>query len=248
MILVSACLGVISSASCYRWMTPIFNRLQGPNSEISMTPEEAPWVVSVLDLGTLLSTLPARILINYIGRKTVILISGPLYMVSWLFVIYYPSVYVFVVARLLQGFAIGLVSTAAPVYLGEIANNSSRGAVTSMFFNSWWLGYILIFTLGATLSFYTYAYVTLALNIPFLVFFNWQPESPHFFMMIGEKEKAREALRWFRDGSDEELDEELCEMENYANSNVKSSSVQDVIATPGGKRAFTLFLASSYGT
>ncbi|XP_046669404.1 facilitated trehalose transporter Tret1-like [Homalodisca vitripennis] len=239
---VAACFSVVNSSTCYGWTTPILNHLLGSDSEIPMTRDQASWVISIIELGNLISPLPAGILSDYIGRKPVILATGPLYIISWLMVIFYPSVTMLGAARVLQGFSMGLTFTAAPVYLGEIAGKSTRGAVTSIFFNSWWLGFVIQYSVGPFLSFYNFTYFTLVLNIPFMLLFFWQPESPYYYVMSGNIEKARKSLAWFRDTSTDELKEELEEIKWSVEANQRSAGLRDIIGNPEERKALTILM------
>ncbi|KAG8298509.1 hypothetical protein J6590_013686 [Homalodisca vitripennis] len=244
---VAACFSVVNSSTCYGWTTPILNHLLGSDSEIPMTRDQASWVISSIELGNLISPLPAGILSKYIGRKPVILATGPLYIISWLMVIFYPSVIMLGAARVLQGFSMGLTYTAAPVYLGEIAGKSTRGAVTSIFFNSWWLGFVIQYSVGPFLSFYNCIYFTLALNIPFILLFFWQPESPYYYVMSGNIEKARKSLAWFRDTSTDELKEELEEIKWSVEANQRSAGLRDIIGIPEERKALTILMLMTGG-
>lgn len=220
--------------------------LLSPGSKIPLTSDQLPWITSVLEVGTLVSTLPAGKLVNYVGRKPVILATAPLFIVSWLVIIYFPSPLVLGAMRVLQGFALGFTYTATPVYLGEIASKSTRGAITSIFFNSWWLGYIVEFAVGPYLSFYNFTYFTLALNIPFLLLFVWQPESPYYFMMTGREDKARETLHFFRDTSPQQIEEELLEIkQSVVESSLQATRMRDMLDSYEDRRALALLLILS---
>uniref|UniRef100_A0A1B6FT38 Major facilitator superfamily (MFS) profile domain-containing protein n=1 Tax=Cuerna arida TaxID=1464854 RepID=A0A1B6FT38_9HEMI len=242
---LAACLSVVNSATCFGWVTPIFSHLLGPDSEIPMNSVEAAWAVSIIELGNLVSPLPAGILTNYVGRKPVLLAAGPMYIISWLMIIYYPTVLMLVAARIVQGIAMGLVYTAGPIYLGEIASKTTRGTISSIFFNSWWLGFLIEYAVGPYLTFYPFTYFTLLLNIPFLLLFCWQPDSPYFYLMNGEEEKARKSLKWFRDATPEELQEEMEEIKMSVLDLKKSSSVSDIVATPEERKALTILMVLS---
>ncbi|XP_046669406.1 facilitated trehalose transporter Tret1-like isoform X2 [Homalodisca vitripennis] len=207
-----------------------------------MTSAQTSWVIPIIELGNFITPLPAGILSNYIGRKPLILATGPLYIVSWLLIIFHPSVTMLGAARLLQGLTMGLTYTAAPVYLGEIASKENRGAITSIFLNSWWVGYLTQYAVGPFLSFYNFTYFTLSLNIPFMILFLWQPESPYYHVMCGDIEKARTSLTWFRDATFDELQEELEEIKKNVEANQRSAGFRDLITSSEGRKGLTILL------
>ncbi|XP_046669410.1 facilitated trehalose transporter Tret1-like isoform X2 [Homalodisca vitripennis] len=239
---LAACLSVVNSSACCGWITPILDYLLGPDSEIPMTSAQTSWVIPIIELGNFITPLPAGILSDYIGRKPIILATGPLYIVSWLLIVFYPSVTMLGAARLLQGLTMGLTFTAAPVYLGEIASKENRGAITSMFFNSWWLGFLIQYAMGSFLSFHKYTYFTLYLNIPFMLLFFWQPESPYYHVMCGDIEKARSSLTRFRDATVDELQIELEEIKLSVEANQRSAGFRDLITSSEGRKALTILL------
>ncbi|XP_046669412.1 facilitated trehalose transporter Tret1-like [Homalodisca vitripennis] len=239
----SACLSVVNSAACYGWVTPILDNILGPDSVIPMTEEEASLAISISELPGLIVPLPIGFLSNYIGRKPVLLASGPLFIISWLMIVLWPSMAMLMVARIIQGIAVSLAFTAAPVYLGEIASDSFRGNITSIFFNCWWLGYLVEYAVGPYLSFIPFTYFTLALNVPFLVLFFWQLDSPYYYMMKGNEEKALESLQWFRDSTPEGLKEELEKIKLSSEDLKKSLSMWDIVATPEDRKALMLLMS-----
>ncbi|KAG8298504.1 hypothetical protein J6590_013681 [Homalodisca vitripennis] len=234
---------VVNSAACYGWVTPILDNILGPDSVIPMTEEEASLAISISELPGLIVPLPIGFLSNYIGRKPVLLASGPLFIISWLMIVLWPSMAMLMVARIIQGIAVSLAFTAAPVYLGEIASDSFRGNITSIFFNCWWLGYLVEYAVGPYLSFIPFTYFTLALNVPFLVLFFWQPDSPYYYMMKGNEEKALESLQWFRDSTPEGLKEELEKIKLSSEDLKKSLSMWDIVATPEDRKALMLLMS-----
>ncbi|KAG8298507.1 hypothetical protein J6590_013684 [Homalodisca vitripennis] len=213
-----------------------------------MTREQLSWVIPTIDLGLLITPLPAGILSDYIGRKPVTFATGPLYIISWLLVVFYPSVTMLGAARLLQGLTMGLTYTAAPVYLGEIACKANRGAITSIFFNLWWLGYLIQYAVGPFLSFYNFTYFTLSLNIPFMILFIWQPESPYYHVMCGDMEKARTSLTWFRDSTVDELQEELEEIKLSVEANQRSAGFRDLVTNSEGRKSLAILMMLSGAT
>uniref|UniRef100_A0A1B6FYZ7 Major facilitator superfamily (MFS) profile domain-containing protein n=1 Tax=Cuerna arida TaxID=1464854 RepID=A0A1B6FYZ7_9HEMI len=238
----SACLSVVNSAACYGWVTPILDNIVGPDSVIPMTPEESSLAISISELPGLIVPIPIGIISNYVGRKPVLLASGPLFIISWLMIILYPTMAVLMVARIIQGIAVSLAFTAAPVYLGEIASDSFRGNITSIFFNCWWLGYLVEYAVGPYLSFFNFTYFTLALNVPFLILFFWQPDSPYYYMMKGNEKKAMESLQWFRDSTPEKLKEELERIKLSVEDLKKTPSMWDIVATPEDRKALLLLM------
>ncbi|XP_054286692.1 facilitated trehalose transporter Tret1-like [Macrosteles quadrilineatus] len=233
---------MLASGSCYGWINPILSHLMGPDSEIPMTTAEVAWVIPIIELGDLISPLPAGILCDYIGRKPVILSSAPMYILGWFLILYFPSPVMLGVARTIHGIAMGVAYTASPIYLGEIAGNTTRGAITSLFSNSWWMGFLVSYSIGPYLSFQNYTWFSLALNIPVFLLY-WQPESPYYYIMANEEEKAYESLKWFRTSTLEELKAEMEEIKKSVEENKRKASFRDVFASGVDRKALILLNA-----
>lgn len=237
---------MVTSGSLNGWITPLLSRLLGPDSEIPMTAVESSWVASFVELGSLFSPVPVGLLINHVGRKPMLMATGPLYIITWLIIVLWPSVEVLATMRIAQGLIMGLSATATPIYLGEISSSKNRGAITSLFYNTYAVGYIISYTLGSFMNFYSFTYFTLALNVPFILMFFWQPETPYYYLIKGDLQKAYESLKWLRDGSEEELREELEEMQASLEVDVdKSARFKDLLATSGDRRATFLIIVLS---
>lgn len=244
--MIAACLSVVTSGSVNGWITPLLSHLLSPDSEIPMTALESSWVVSFVELGSLFSPIPVGMLVNHMGRKPMLLATGPLYIITWLVIILWPTVEVLATMRIAQGVVLGFCATATPIYLGEISSSKSRGAITSLFYNTYAVGFLMSYTVGSFLDFYSFTYFTLFLNVPFILMFFWQPESPYYYVMKGDLPRARESLRWFRDGNEEELRDELEEMQRSMEKDKKSASFKDLLATPGDcKATFILVVLST---
>lgn len=149
----------------------------------------------------------------------------------------------YVVHRLIQGFTIGIVCTTAPVYLGEIASPSTRGAVTSTFGSAWWFGFLLEYAVGPHLGFTAFTYFTMLLNVPFCLSFIWQPETPAFHLLSGDEEKATRSLIYFRDGSIDAIKREIDEMKLNLEVSRKSANFRELFTTSIDRKGFSILMA-----
>lgn len=233
---------VVACGTSFGWVAPTLEKLAGEDSEIPMTSSETSWMVAILEVGNLFSPIPAGILTDRLGRKPLMLITGPLYIVSWAIILRMRSFTSLCVARIMQGVAIGIAFTAVPIYLGEIASQHIRGTITSIFQIAFYFGFLFEYIIGPFVSLDTLIMVSMLLPLAFLGLFFWQPESPHFHLMRGREDEAERALMWFRGTSNpEDVKEELTVMklaEKEKSGN--NASWRDIIATPANRRALIL--------
>lgn len=128
------------------------------------------------------------------------------------------------------------------MYLGEIASPKSRGAITSLFGNVWWLGFLIEYAVGPYLSFSDFTYFTMLLNIPFCLAFVWQPETPAFYLLMGDEEKATRSLIWFRDGNVDAIKREIDEMKLSLEVSRKAANFRELFTTSVDKKGFTILM------
>ncbi|MBV8893682.1 MAG: MFS transporter, partial [Acidobacteria bacterium] len=89
-------------------------------------------VASVL-LGSVISTLFAGLLADWMGRKWLMFVSGLVFVISIPTIALSHGYGPLVLGRLLQGVSAGLIGVVVPLYLAECLSASSRGKGTGIF-------------------------------------------------------------------------------------------------------------------
>lgn len=100
------------------------------------TPSQLSVVVAAVLLGSVLSSLFAGMLAEWLGRKKVIILSALLFTLSIPVICFSGFMGGFVplmLGRILQGASAGLVGVVVPMYLAECLDANSRGKGTGMF-------------------------------------------------------------------------------------------------------------------
>src|SRR5882757_1744729 len=90
-------------------------------------------VVAAVLLGSVISTLFAGVLADWMGRRLLMTLSGVLFVVSIPVIALSQSYEALVLGRLLQGISAGLIGVVVPLYLAECLSASSRGRGTGIF-------------------------------------------------------------------------------------------------------------------
>ena len=80
------------AGAAFSWITPLLVHLLGPHSEVPMTREQSSWVVSSIEIGNLLTPLPFGVLVDWWGRKPCLIMTAPMYILSWILVLTTRSV------------------------------------------------------------------------------------------------------------------------------------------------------------
>jgi MFS family permease len=213
--------GIIAGALPYLEATSHFSR-----SQLSL-------VVAAVLLGSVISTLFAGLLADWMGRKPLMALSGLTFVISIPMIALSNGYGPLIFGRLLQGMSGGLIGVVVPLYLAECLTASNRGKGTGVF--QWLLtagiaiaaliGLLFSFRLdhiaklgdpAAILAFKNLAWrgifwVSLPPGILFVVGSFMLAESPRWLLRREKKEAAYNAL--LRSRSTEQADLELREMQ-----------------------------------
>ncbi|KAE9466308.1 hypothetical protein C3L33_01775, partial [Rhododendron williamsianum] len=133
-----------------------------------------------------------------VGRRPMLIISSVLYFLSGLVMLWSPNVYVLLIARLLDGFGIGLAVTLVPVYISETAPPEIRGLLNTLpqFTGcvGMFLSYCMVFGMSLTDS-PSWRLMLGVLSIPSIVYFGltvfYLPESPRWLVSKGRMVEAK---------------------------------------------------------
>lgn len=89
-------------------------------------------IVSSVLLGAMAGSLTSGRLTDYYGRRHIILIISGMFIIGTLIASLAPNVQLILLGRLCIGFAIGIGSYTAPLYIAEIAPQNLRGGLVSL--------------------------------------------------------------------------------------------------------------------
>jgi MFS family permease len=206
-------------------------------------------VVAAVLLGSVISTLFAGALADWIGRKPLMVISGLLFVASIPIIALSHSYQALVLGRVLQGISAGLIGVVVPLYLAECLSASSRGQGTGIFQWLLTLGIVAAAVVGMYFSFRVEAvarladparltafkdtawrsifWVSLPPGILFVIGSLMVSESPRWLFRRGQRDAAYAAL--LRSRSTGQADVELAEMEQaVAAEKAKTSALSNI--------------------
>lgn len=190
-------------------------------------------VVAAVLLGTVISTLFAGMLADWMGRRLLMTVSGVLFVLSIPTIALSQSYGALVGGRLLQGVSGGLIGVVVPLYLAECLGASSRGKGTGIFQWLLTLGIVAAALVGMYFSFRveevaklgdpaklfafkdeawrSIFWVSLPPGLLFVLGSFFVAESPRWLFRRNRKEDAYAAL--LRSRTEEQARHELDEME-----------------------------------
>jgi len=223
------------------------------------------FVVAAVLLGSVISTLFAGLLTDWIGRKRMMILSGTLFVASIPMIALSHGYTMLVLGRLLQGVSGGLIGVVIPLYLAECLAARNRGKGTGIF--QWML--VFGFVIAAIIALYfsyrvaeveklgdpaqllafkdrawrSIFWVSLPPGLLFVLGSFIVAESPRWLFVRGRREAAQAALLRSRSADQAKL--ELEEMEANAAAEKAGSSAGGPAREPLLSRKYVIpfFLA-----
>ncbi len=193
-------------------------------------------IVAAVLLGSVIATLFAGLLADWLGRKTVLIISGALFVASIPIIAMSHGYTPLLLGRLLQGGSAGLIGVAGPLYLAECLTPANRGrgtavfqwmltlgivasAIIAMYFSARVAQVAALHDAASLLAFKNVAWrsifwITLIPGAMFMAGCFFVTESPRWLVNKGRLDRARAALLKSRRPADADL--ELAEMRALA--------------------------------
>lgn len=160
-------------------------------------------IVAISLIGATIITTCSGPISDWVGRRPMLILSSLLYILSGSIMLWSPNVLVLCIARLLDGFGIGLAVTLVPVYISETAPSEIRGLLNTLpqFTGSggMFISYCMVFYMSLSVS-PSWRLMLGVLSIPSILYFIltvfFLPESPRWLVSKG---KMLEAKKFFRD-------------------------------------------------
>ncbi len=193
-------------------------------------------VVAAVLLGSVISTLFAGTLADWMGRKLLMTLSGVLFVISIPIIAVSHGYEPLVLGRLLQGISAGLIGVVVPLYLAECLAASNRGRGTGIFQWLLTLGIVAAAVVGMFFSirveevaklgdparlfafkdtaWRSIFWVSLPPGILFVIGSFLVAESPRWLFRRGRRDAALLAL--LRSRTEEQANLELSEMDQAA--------------------------------
>lgn len=206
-------------------------------------------IVAAVLMGSVISTLFAGLLADWMGRKPLMLVSGLAFVVSIPAIALSSGYGPLFLGRLLQGISGGLIGVVVPLYLAECLPASNRGKGTGIF---QWLLTLGIFAAALIGIYYSYRvrdvtatgsaatvlafkdqawrrifWVSLPPGVLFVIGSFFVTESPRWLFKKNKEQQAMAAL--LRSRTPEQASLEIVEMQRSAPANTSSdvSTVRD---------------------
>lgn len=172
---------------------------------------EQEMVVSSMLMGAVLASLTGGFIVDFVGRRTAIIINSVVFLVGAIILALAPSFAVLVVGRFVVGFGVSLSAIAECIYISEIAPMNRRGLLVSFNEVGICIGILLAYSVNVWFIDLPsgWRYMFGLSGFPALIqgvgmFF--LPHSPRWLIVNGQDEKACkmiQKLRWSNDPYEE---------------------------------------------
>lgn len=213
-------------------------------------------VISVLEIGAMVSSLLVSRVLDKFGRKRTILLGTAVFIVGGTLQSFAPNLWVFGIGRVLSGFGVGILSTMVPLYQCEISPVEERGKLVCGEFTgniagyclSVWVDYFSFFlqnigdarlnprSFWAQVSWRLPLFVQVALAIILLVGGIFIVESPRWLLDVDKDSKGFHVLCLLYD---DDPDPEKAKNEFFL---IKNSILKERLATPKLERTWSHLL------
>lgn len=193
-----ATLSLAIAGSHIGWTSPTLPYLKGPTSHLPITSNDASWIASFYLLGNVPGSILGGFVVDWVGRKTSILLAGVPMLIGWLMILYATEPITLYASRLLSGVGQGVVYAICPMYIGEIADKDIRGSLGTLTKLMVTFGELYGHAIGPYVSYEWLVYSSLFLIVAFFATFSFMPESPYWLMMQGREEDYRKSLTFLK--------------------------------------------------
>lgn len=176
----------------------------GPMENFYLNAEQISWFSSIAFICQPLGGVLSGVLTEPWGRKKAMFLVNIPFVAAWLLMHFARNATEVIVADVLMGVGVGFMEAAVLTYVGEIAEPSIRGLLTSCASLSVSLGVFVTYFLGSVVYWRTAALICLSVPVATAIGILFVPETPLWLLSQGRREDAIKSLRWLRGWTTEE--------------------------------------------
>uniref|UniRef100_A0A182QAT9 Major facilitator superfamily (MFS) profile domain-containing protein n=1 Tax=Anopheles farauti TaxID=69004 RepID=A0A182QAT9_9DIPT len=192
----------LSHGAALGWVSPYLPVLADPDQTIletgPVTVDQGSWIGSILCLGALFGAFLYGYLVEKIGIKRTLQALVIPHSAFWIITYLASSVYQLFLARFLAGLTGGGIIVVFPLFIADIADKKIRGILGSFLALTSNGGILLMYVVGAVLSYHTVALTMLALPVLFTVLMCFVPDTPQTCLKMGKPVAAERSFMYYR--------------------------------------------------
>ncbi|XP_074042161.1 trehalose transporter 1-like protein isoform X2 [Leptinotarsa decemlineata] len=200
-----ACLSCVSNGMLMSWPSPYTPKIiKDENYDIDEG-EVLPFTI-LPPVAMMITCLVASTLSDTIGRKKTLFIVYIPQILAWALPAISTNLYLIYAARILEGVGDGIIFTALPMYIGEVASPTVRGTWGNSLTILYYVGEFAITIIGSYLSVKISSLIGVILSTSLSTTYFILPESPYYLLMKDDTVNARRSLKTLTRKSDVEED------------------------------------------
>lgn len=162
--------------------------------------KQAEYISSATSFGALIAALFAGMLADVYGRRVSIMLCDVLFVIGACVQVIATNVSAMVIGRLIMGFAVGIGSLCAPLYISEMAPSKIRGRLVTTNCLAITGGQLIAYAIGALFTRLHNGWrliigLSLIPCVAQFILMNKLPESPRYLISISELDNAAYLLR-----------------------------------------------------
>ncbi|CAH2252051.1 facilitated trehalose transporter Tret1-like [Pararge aegeria] len=175
------------------WISPTTKILQSEASPTGypLSDNMVSWIASAMSMSAIFGVSLYSYIADAFGRRIGIILIAVPEAISWIIKLSYSSTTTLIMARFFAGLAAGGCFNIVPMYVKEISQDDMRGVLGTMPMLLQTVGLLIMYIIGAYLSYFTVISIVLGFSIFTTVLLLKAPESPAFLV---RREKIKEAI------------------------------------------------------
>ncbi|XP_013168658.1 PREDICTED: facilitated trehalose transporter Tret1-like [Papilio xuthus] len=237
-VTASVALNIVGHGAVIGYAAVLIPALRSPDSPIVATPSQESWIASIIGFALIVGNFIITPLMDTLGRKKSHLLTILPNMTGWFMLLMVNNVAGLIIARFLQGIAMGMLGPLGSIIIGEMTDPKNRGAFLTSVSLSLTIGVLFSHALGTYFSWQQNALICSFITFISLILIIHAPESPSWLISKGRYEKGSEIFFWLR-GKDDRQRMELEDLIAAQKSARKSSIGEEKQAI--GERVKRLF-------
>ncbi|KAI4468886.1 facilitated trehalose transporter tret1-2 -like protein [Holotrichia oblita] len=235
--LCSASIAAFASGNLFSFASPAIPKLTA--EDYNFTIEQASYLTVIPPLAMIVSSPIFCLLIDKIGRKRTLLLSGLFHIASWLCVAFTKNIAVFYVSRIFSGLSDANVFSALPTYIAEVTTPKVRSLYGNALVLFMFCGQFSVNVVGFYLSIPNTAFVLITFPLLFLITFIFMPETPYYLIMIGDDQSAEKSLQRLR-GMDD-VQKEVTQLKSDVERQLSERGhFKDLFLIPSNRKALAI--------
>ncbi|XP_068624728.1 facilitated trehalose transporter Tret1-like [Battus philenor] len=197
-VTASVALNIAGHGAVVGYSAVLIPALRREDSPIVATHSEESWIASIIGFALIVGNMIITPLMDTLGRKKSHLVTILPSMTGWFMLLMVNNVAGLIIARFLQGVAMGMLGPLGSIIIGEMTDPKNRGAFLTSISLSLTIGVMFTHALGTYFDWQQNALICSFITFTSLILIIYAPESPSWLISKGRYEEGSEIFYWLR--------------------------------------------------